>query len=76
MKAVLNCSNKLVKNLEAELESSDDSVKIGLRLIEVAENMKEVYAPYLQNHPNISSSIKNVSLMRLLETIQSLNYNF
>ena len=61
LKLVLTFSNHLISLLETELSSNnDEEIKIGACLSESSDDMKLVYAKYLQNHPNVAAIIKNV----------------
>ena len=47
--------------MKTELNSNnEDQIKISNSLIESSEEMKNIYAKYLQNHSNVISIIKNV----------------
>ncbi len=64
LKAVIRFSNQLVENLDAELnEKNLENIRIGLKLIEVSDEMKDIYAKYLQNHANITLLLKNVKYL-------------
>ncbi len=64
LKAVIRFSNQLVENLDAELnEKNLENIRVGLKLIEVSDEMKDIYAKYLQNHANITLLLKNVKYL-------------
>lgn len=63
---VTTFSAHLVDSLEHELESkADNDIKIGKSLTEFSEEMKIIYAKYLQNHSNVTVLVKNVRLVHL-----------
>ena len=73
LECVVAFSSNLVHCLEAELAANDDTrVKIALCLTESSEDMKLVYAKYLQSHSNTAALIKTYeSMPRFSEYIAS-----
>jgi hypothetical protein len=65
----------LVFRFEHELKLNNyNNIRIGLILINTAEEIKDVYARYMQNHANITNLIKNVHILLYSETLE-LSWN-
>ncbi len=65
----------MVFRFEHELKLNNyNNIRIGLILINTAEEIKDVYARYMQNHANITNLIKNVHILLYSETLE-LSWN-
>ena len=64
LKLVITFSRHLLSSLEAEIGSrasfADEEVKVGACLIDYVDEMRMVYAKYLQNHASVANLVKNV----------------
>ena len=62
---IVALSGNLIASLEAEISQGEQAC-IAHCFLESAEEMRLVYAKYLQQHPNIAAIAKSVSFSFLL----------